>query len=182
MGKIRRGNYIFVFWEGKTVKITRVSANNRRKAFEVTTRGGHYVFPYAAVRPSPARENGVVDVRVDDEMAREGFVYCLKSGEEGAVHIDHVLEYNRDPGYMADMILYRLTLCAQQAVKGSRLSTRELIRRLGTSPAQFYRLLDQTNYRKSMRQLLSLLHMLDYDVDVVLRPQKGRPRDEAGKL
>lgn len=47
----------------------------------------------------------------------------------------------------------------------------KIIRRLGTSPAQFYRLLDPTNYRKSVRQLLSLLHALNYDVDVVLTRQ-----------
>lgn len=49
------------------------------------------------------------------------------------------------------------------------LSKRELIRRLGTSATQFYRLLDQTNYKKSFGQLLSLLHVLDCDVDLVVK-------------
>lgn len=160
------------------MKITRVLPNNRKRAFEVDTREGRYIFPYAVVRPAPTRENGVVSVRVDDEMGREGFVYKLASGEEGAVHIDHVLEYNRDPAHMADMLLYNLTLCAQEAIRKSKLSTRELIRRLGTSPAQFYRLLDQTNYRKSMRQLLALLHILNYNVDVVLKSQRGSAERE----
>ncbi|MBW8057718.1 MAG: helix-turn-helix domain-containing protein [candidate division NC10 bacterium] len=44
-----------------------------------------------------------------------------------------------------------------------------MIRRLGTSATQFYRLLDQTNYNKSLGQLLSLLHILDCDVDLVVR-------------
>ncbi|MSS72972.1 MAG: XRE family transcriptional regulator [Candidatus Latescibacteria bacterium] len=161
------------------MKISKVSPNNRRKAFEVDTRGGRYVFPYAVARPAPTRENGVVSVDVDAEMGREGFVYKLASGDEGAVHIDHVLEYNRDPAYMADMLLYNLTICAWEAIRKSKLSTRELIRRLGTSPAQFYRLLDQTNYRKSMRQLLALLQILDYDVDVVLKSQ-GRGDGRGG--
>lgn len=160
------------------MKIIKVLSNNRKKAFEVATRGGSYVFPYALVRPTPSPGNGVISVRVDDEMAREGFVYKLASGEEGAVHIDHVLEYNRDPAYMADMLLYNLTLFAQEAIKKSSLSTRELIRRLDTSPAQFYRLLDQTNYRKSMRQLLALLHVLNYDVDVVLKSQRNSTERE----
>jgi hypothetical protein len=43
----------------------------------------------------------------------------------------------------------------------------------GTSPAQLYRLLDPTNHTKSMRQLLSLLHLLGFDVDVEVKP---RPR------
>ena len=154
------------------MKIAKVIPNKRRHGFEVFTRGKQYLFPYAAVKPSPTRSNRVVAAQVDAELGGEGFVYQLASGEEGVVHIDHVLEYNRDPEYMTDQLLYNLTLCAQTAVKNSELSVRELIRRLGTSPAQFYRLLDQTNYRKSMRQLLALLHLLRYDIDVVLRTQK----------
>ena len=155
------------------MKIAKVVPNNRKRAFEVFTRSKHYLFPYAVVKPEPSRSNRVVEVHVDHELSDEGFVYQLASGEEGAVHIDHVLEYSRDPAYMTDQLLYNLTLCAQSAVKKSELSVREIIRRLGTSPAQFYRLLDQTNYRKSMRQLLALLHILHYDVDVVLRTQKA---------
>ena len=37
-----------------------------------------------------------------------------------------------------------------------------------TSATQFYRLLDQTNYRKSVDQVLTLLHVLDCDVDVIV--------------
>jgi hypothetical protein len=151
------------------MKITRVVANNRKKAFEIRTRSGEYVFPYAAARPVAGQGDRVLDACVDEEMGNEGFIYTLASGDEGSVHIDHVLEYNRDPGYVADLLLYKLTLWAQKAVKRSNLSTRELIRRLDTSPAQFYRLLDQTNYRKSMRQLLALLQILDCEVDVVLK-------------
>lgn len=155
------------------MKIAKVIPNNRKHAFEVFTRSKQYLFPYAVVQPSPSRSNRVVAVQVDAELGGEGFVYQLASGEEGVVHIDHVLEYSRDPEYLTDQLLYNLTLMAQKAVKSSALSVREIIRRLGTSPAQFYRLLDQTNYRKSMRQLLSLLHLLHYDIDVVLRVQKA---------
>jgi len=157
------------------VKITKVAPNNRKKAFEIHTRRKSYTLPYVEARPSPTRDNRVVEVHVDDEMGREGFAYVLESGDEGAIHVDHVLEYNKDPSYAADMLLYKLTLWAQEAAKRSHLSTRELIRRLGTSPSQYYRLLDQTNYRKSIRQLLALLHLLNWDVDVVLK----RPTDEA---
>jgi predicted XRE-type DNA-binding protein len=67
--------------------------------------------------------------------------------------------------------LYKLTLEAQRRVEKSALSKREIIRRLGTSATQFYRLLDQTNYRKSVDQLLSLLQVLDCDVELVVRPR-----------
>jgi hypothetical protein len=42
-----------------------------------------------------------------------------------------------------------------------------------TSPAQFYRLLDQTNYRKSVDQLPRLLQALDCDVDLVVRTKSA---------
>lgn len=63
---------------------------------------------------------------------------------------------------------------ARRRVQASPLSKREIIRRLGTSATQFYRLLDQANYRKSIDQLLPLLHVLDCDVDLVVRATPGR--------
>jgi len=51
----------------------------------------------------------------------------------------------------------------------SSLSKREIVRRLGTSAAQLYRILDQTNYRKSVDQVLALLQVLNCDVDLVVR-------------
>ena len=122
----------------------------------------------------PSDESRPLMRTLDEELGREAFSYELQSGEQGTVHIDHVLEYNRDPRYMRDLLLYKLTLVAQQRVESSPLSTRELIRRLGTSPAQFYRLLDQTNYTKSIDQLLALLSVLDCDVDLVVKERTGR--------
>ncbi len=70
---------------------------------------------------------------------------------------------------LRDLLLYKLTLEAQQRVRNSSLSRREIIRRLGTSATQFYRLLDQKNYRKSIDQLLSLLRVLECDVELVVK-------------
>jgi len=84
----------------------------------------------------PSAKNPGVPVDVDAEVGREGFTCRLKSGKEGLVR---------------DLLLYKLTLEAQTRVAESRLSRRKIIRRLGTSETQFYRLLDQ---------LLSLLHVL----------------------
>jgi hypothetical protein len=64
---------------------------------------------------------------------------------------------------------YRLTLEAQKRIAEIPLSKREIVRRLGTSAAQLYRLLDQTNYRKSIDQVLALLQVLNCDVDLVVR-------------
>ncbi len=93
----------------------------------------------------------------------------LESGKEGTVHSEQVLEYNQDPHYLRDVLVYKLTIEAQKRVSASPLSKREMIRRLGTSATQFYRLLDQTSYSKSVDQLLTLLHVLDCDVDLLVR-------------
>jgi hypothetical protein len=51
------------------------------------------------------------------------------------------------------------------------LSRREVARRLKTSVPQLYRLLDPSYSRKSLNQLVSLLQVLDCEVDVVVRPK-----------
>jgi hypothetical protein len=88
------------------------------------------------------------------------------------LHIDQVLEYNQDPSFLRDALLYKLTVEAQKRVAASPLSRREIVRRLGTSATQFYRLLDQKNCRKSVDRLLSLLQVLDCDVDLVVRTKR----------
>lgn len=155
------------------MKIRSVSHNNRRRAFEVRTWREPFRFPYSKADPSPTPEDPVAEVVVDAELGREAFTYRLASGREGSVHIEQVLEYNRDPSYMRDLVLYGLTLEAQKRIEASILSRREIIRRLGTSPAQLYRLLDPTNCRKSVDKMLLLLHVLECSVDMVVRARSA---------
>jgi hypothetical protein len=157
------------------VEIHSVKANNRKRVFEILTGGGAYVLPYAVVDPQPSRDDRLVRVYVDDEMAREGFTYVLASGAEGSVHLDAVLEYNGDPDYLRDLLVYRLTLEARECVEASPLSRREIIRRAHTSPAQFYRLLDPGNRRKSIDRLLVLLSAVDCEVDFSVRRPEHAP-------
>ena len=155
------------------MKIRSVRLNNRKHAFEVRTWRYLYQYPYAKSDPPPTAKDPVVEVYVDEELGREGFTYQTALGREGTVHIEQVLEYNQDPGYMRKLLLYKLTTEAQKRIEMSRLSKREIIRRLGTSPSQLYRLLDSTNYRKSVDQLLLLLHVLDCEVDLVVRSKSA---------
>lgn len=157
------------------MKIRAVVGNNRKKVFEVKASTWTLIFPYSKVAPPPSAQDPLQRVFVDQELGREGFTYVLASGREGTVHIEQVLEYNQDPGYLRDMLLYKLTLEAQKRVQASPLPRREIIRRLGTSATQFYRLLDQTNYGKTIDRLLSLLHVLDCHVDLVVRANRARP-------
>lgn len=160
------------------MKIRSATPNNRKKAFIVKTSSKVLQLPYAKADPQPTAEDPIVRVTVDNELGREGFTFVLRSGKEGAVHLDQVLEYNQDPRYLRNLLLYKLTIEAQKRVEATPLSKREIVRRLGTSASQFYRLLDQKNYQKSVDQLLSLLHVLDCDVDLLVRA-KGSSRTRA---
>ena len=150
------------------MKIRSVRFSNPKQAFEVATWSKTFRFPYGKAEPAPTADDPVVSCLVDDELAREAFVATTKSGRETTVHIEQVLEYHRDPGYLHDLFLYELTLEAQRRVGASGLSREEIIHRLGISEAQFDRLLDQTNYRKSVDRVLNLLHVLNCDVRVIV--------------
>ena len=155
------------------MKIRRVTANNRRKVFDIALTGKRLAFPFARLEIPPTADDPIAHVAVDRDIGSEGFTYVLKSGREGSVHVENVLDYNKDPDYLRDLLLYRLTLEAQKRIRATRLAKREIIRRLGTSPAQLYRLLDQTNYRKSIDQMLRLLQVLDCDVQLVVRAKSA---------
>src|SRR5215813_5556717 len=155
------------------MKIRSVRFNNKRKDFEVAASVKKFVFPYVKATPSPTSDDPVTWVYVDKELVGEGFTYELQSVKTGTVHAEQVLEYNRDPNYLRDLMLYKLTIEAQRRIADSPLSKREIIRRLGTSATQLYRLLDQTNYKKSLDQLVSLLQLLDCEVDLVVRARSA---------
>lgn len=155
------------------MKIQSVTHNNRKKAFQVKASKKLFQLPYSRVDPQPGAADPIARVFVDKELEDEGFTYVLESGKEGTVHGEQVLEYNQDPRYLRDALLYKMTIEAQKRVEASALSKREIIRRLGTSATQFYRLLDQTNSRKSVDQLLSLLHVLDCDIELLIRTKVG---------
>ena len=155
------------------MKIRSVGYNNRKKAFEIKVGTRTFTFPYSKAVPPPTVDDPVRRVAVDKDLAREGFTYVLESGREGTAHVEQVLEYNQDPSYLRDLLLYKLTIEAQKRIEASPLSRREVVRRLGTSASQLYRLLDQTNYGKSVDQLLALLQVLDCDVDFVVRAKSA---------
>jgi hypothetical protein len=152
------------------MKIRDVKTNNRKNEFSITNRSGReYSFPYQKADPKPDANNRIQEVYIDKELGNEAITYVLESGNEGSIHIDQILEYNEDPNYFADLLTYKLTLEAQKQVEISGLSRRQLARRLKTSVPQLYRLLDPANTRKSMKQLVALLHILNCDVDLVVK-------------
>jgi DNA-binding TFAR19-related protein (PDSD5 family) len=153
------------------VSVRSVEFNNRRRDFTVGVGTASYRLPYSRLAtPLPVGEH-VTSAFVDPEIANEGFTYSTGAGREGTVHVEQVLEYNRDPEYLRESLLYALTLAAQRRLARVTLSRRELARRIGSSPTQLYRLLDATNTRKSVDRMLTLLSALDCEVDMRVRPR-----------
>lgn len=151
--------------------IRNVIVNNRKRQLELRVRSGKvFPVPFVKLDPRPTPKDRIAKAYVDRELGSEAVTYVLESGAEGSVHIDHALEYNEDPAYLADLVIHKLTVEARRRADQSGLSRRELARRLSTSVPQLYRLLDPANTRKSLGQLVALLHLLDCEVDFVVNP------------
>ncbi len=149
------------------MKIRRVEFDNRRHSFRVLAAGKTYEMPYAAMDPRAGRLK-VVKAFADPELGREAFTYETDAGEVGVVHLDDVLLHHGDPRAELEQALYELTVEAETALRESRMSKRALARRLATSMSQLTRLLDATNRRKSVEQMMALLHALGREVRLVV--------------
>jgi len=156
------------------VKIRKLTVNYRRARLEIRISSGRvYPFPFSRLDPRPTTRNRLRTAFIDKELGNEAVSYVLASGAEGALHIDHVLEYNEDPRLLSELLTHRLTVEARKGVERARLSRREIVRRMRTSLPQLYRLLDPANPRKSINQLVALLHVLGCDVDVTVRRRQS---------
>ena len=149
--------------------LSAVVGNAHKQAFEVEIEGATPMeYPYSQCRPAPTREDPVTRVELDPELGYTGFVYFLASGSEGVVLSDHILRYNRDPAYLVDEMLYELSCAAKSRLERSPIGIRALSRRLETSPAQIYRLVDPTNYGKTLDQMVRLLAALEVEVQLLI--------------
>ena len=153
----------------KTVRIKKVAVNMRKRVFSAEVKKLSYEFPFSRLEVIPTLQDPITKIYVDRELAYEGFTYVLKSGKEGSVVWDQFLDYNKDPDYEHDMLLFKLTCRALDLIKEKRIRKRELARRLRTSPSHLYRLLDTTFYGKTIDQMIKLLSALDYRVEFVLK-------------
>jgi DNA-binding phage protein len=155
------------------MKIRKVEVNNHKKCFEIETAKGRYTLPFSKARPAPSAEDTVEKVYVDKELGGEAITYELRSGKEGSIPLDGFLDYNRDPEYVRKILLYNLTVRALELIEQSKLGKRELARKLGTSPAQLYRLLDTTNHSKSVDNMVRLIAAMGFEVDFTLVKPKA---------
>ena len=147
-------------------RIRSVRSDSRRRAFFLKTARGVLEFPWTQVEVVPSVQDPVVAIGPDPELAGEGFTYRLASGAEGTVHLDHVLRFVRDPEYQRRELLYALTNQAIDALAASGRAKRSIARQLGTSLAQIARLLDPSNSRKSLDQMVRLLAALGRRIEL----------------
>jgi hypothetical protein len=78
------------------VKIKGVKNNETASQLEIESRLGRvYPFPYEELEPRPTRTNPIKKVYVDKMLAGEAVTYVLRSGAEGAVHIEHAVRYSK---------------------------------------------------------------------------------------
>lgn len=156
------------------MKIRRVVVNQRKAQLEIVAANGTVLpLPFSQLSPRPTSANRIREAYPDKELAKEAVTYVLESGAEGSVHLDAVLEYNRDPHTMSELLLHQLTVQSRARIEQSGLSRREVARRLGTSLPQLYRLLDPANTTKSLNQMVSLLHVLGCEVSVVVKKRRA---------
>ena len=156
------------------MKIGEVKADARKKVFMIRAGNGEYAFPYAKLRVAPSADDPIETAFPDPELGREAFTYRLQSGAEDTVHLDEVREFAQDPEYLQELLLHSLTLEAQRGLEESGLGKRQVSRLLGTSASQLYRLLDPTNQKQSVRQMLALPHLVDRDVSLVVKKKAPR--------
>ena len=150
------------------MRIKSVVANNRKRAFDITVQPkANFEFPFSKLSLIPTIKNPIVHVAPDSELGFTGFTFTLKDGAEDIVLMDQVLEYAQDPEFQRKALLFKMTMEAKTRIDQLKVKKRELIRRMNTTPTQFYRLLDQTNTHKTIDQMVKLLNALDCSVDVV---------------
>ena len=147
------------------MKIKSVEVDNRRKHIAIQTVKGSYILPFVKLSKIPSSKNRITDIYVDKELGKEAVTFIMESGYEDSIHLDVFLDFNKDPGFLKQIFLFKLTDKAQEALEASKLTKNEVCRRLKTSPSQLSRLLDQTNSKKSVDKMLELLAVLGVSVE-----------------
>lgn len=144
----------------KHKKFKTVVHDNKKRMFHLEyTSGLKIECPYSAL----GIKKLVVDAAPDKESGCHSFYFDLENGGREFVPFDQPLHIVQNPEYVRQQTLYEVTKQLNEFIKKSKVSKRELARRLGTSLSQLSRLLDTTNYKKELSRLIELAAMLNYE-------------------
>ncbi|OFZ36363.1 MAG: hypothetical protein A2504_10245 [Bdellovibrionales bacterium RIFOXYD12_FULL_39_22] len=149
------------------MKIKLITLNKRKKVLEIVTRNDKkFSLPLAKILAKTSDIGQIEKCFIDHELGNEGITIVFSNGKETSVLLDQFLDYNSDPDYVNSLRLHELSIKAREAIDESGLSRREVARRLKTSPAQLLRLLDQTNYNKSINSIFAILDVLGKKIEI----------------
>lgn len=144
----------------KHKKFKKVVMDNKKKVFHLKyTSGLDIECPYSALGIS----GNIVEAAPDKEVGHHSFYFVTAEGQKNFVPFDQPLHIAQNPEYVKEQTLYAVTKEVNALIIKSKVSKRELARRLGTSLSQLARLLDATNYRKELARLIEIAAMLDYE-------------------
>lgn len=138
------------------MRISKITIDRRKRQLLISAGRRQFAYPFALI----AKDAVVLDAHPDPETGDEAMTLYLGNGKELTIHLDDIRAQLGDTEHQREMLLYELTLQAQAQVARRGIAKRSLCRLLGTSPAQVYRLLDQTCYTKTIDQMLRLLNVL----------------------
>ena len=144
----------------KHKKFKKVELDNKKRVFHLKyTSGLKLECPYSTL----GIRSKVIEAAPDTEAGRHSFYFILENGKKEFVPFDQPLHIAQNPEYVKEQTLYEVTKQIHEFIKKSKVSKRELARRLGTSLSQLARLLDTTNYKKELSRLIELAAMLNYE-------------------
>lgn len=144
----------------KHKKFKKVRFDNKKRVFNLEyTSGLKLACPYSAL----GIRDKVVEAGPDPEVGCHSFYFVLSNGKKDYVPYDQPLHIAQNPEYVRETTLYEITKYLNGVIKKSKVSKRELARRLGTSLSQLARLLDTTNYKKELSRLIELAAILNYE-------------------
>ena len=152
--------------------ISRIYADYRSKGFFVHMGERKLLYPFVMLDPRPGLKDRMLRVYADEKLGREVIHYVLQSGRQGRISAEDVLLYYREPSDLRGKVLYTLTIEALERIQQCPLSQRQILKRLRTSASQLDRLLDASNFYKSINGVLDLLEVLGCDVDITVRARK----------
>lgn len=148
-------------------KISSVTMDKKKKLILVRSKNDEFLsLPFSRLSTVPSAGNPILDIWVDKELGSQAVTFKLKDGMVDSIPLDAFLDFNKDPEYLRSLELYQLTLKAEKLLDKSGMSKREVARRMGTSMSQLSRLLDATDQKKSIDQMMKLLTILGATVTV----------------
>ena len=143
-------------------KFKKVEFNNKKKVFILTyTSGLKIECPYSALKINKK----VIEAAPDKEVGGHSFYFVLENGHKDYVPYDQPLHIVQNLEYVKHEILFEITLQVNKIIKRSKISKRELARRLNTSLSQLNRLLDTTNYNKELSRFIEIAVILEQEFE-----------------